>query len=87
MKNRPEFCISQDKWKDEIRDIFYEESLNHELFPYLSDYNYRELTKALHVEVFAYIFDRPTALIFYYEKRYPLTKNCMVQYKSIKIKR
>lgn len=86
MKNRPSFCLSQDKWKDEIRDIFYEESLSHELFPDLADCNYRELTKVLHVEIFEYFFDEPTALIFYYAKRSPLTRNCMVQYKLVKIK-
>lgn len=83
MKNRPSFCSSLDQWKDEIRDILYEESKTHALFPILSDCNYRELTKALHVEVFEHIFNRPTAMIFCYEKRYPLSKNCMVQYKTI----
>ena len=83
MKNRPSFCPSLDQWKDKIRDILYEESKTHELFPILSDCNYRELTKALHIEVFEYIFDRPTAIIFCYEKRNPLSKNCSVQYFTI----
>ena len=83
MKNRPSFCSSLDQWKDKIRDILYEESQTHALFPILSDCNYRELTKALHVEVFEYIFNRPTAMVFCYEKRNPLSKNCMVQYKTI----
>lgn len=83
MKNRPSFCTSSDRWKDEIRDILYEESKTHALFPILSDCNYRELTKVLHVEVFEHIFNRPTAMIFCYEKRDPLTKNCSVQYKTI----
>ena len=83
MKNRPSFCSSLDQWKDEIRDILYEESKTHALFPILSDCNYRELTKALHVEVFEYFSDCPTAMVFCYEKRNPLSKNCMVRYMTI----
>lgn len=83
VKNRPDFCPSQDKWKNQIHDILYAESQTHALFPSLSDCNYRELTKILHVEVFEYIFDCPTALIFCYEKRNPLTNNCNVQYISM----
>ena len=80
MKNRPALCPSLGHWKNKIHDILHEESETHALFPELSDYNYRELTKALHVEIFECIFDRPTAMIFSYEKRSPLTKNCSVQY-------
>ena len=84
VKNRPAFCSSLDKWKDQIRDILYEESQTHALFPMLSDCNYRELTKMLHVEVFEYkLGPSPVAMIFCYEKRDPLTKNCMWQYVSI----
>ena len=83
MKNRPAFCPSMERWKNEIHDILHEEAGSHVLFPLLQNSNYRELTKILHVEVFEYIFDKPTALIFCYEKRSPLTKNGMVQYVSI----
>lgn len=68
MKNRPAFCPSLDSRKEKIRDVIYEESKTHALFPVLSDHSYRELTKVLHVEVFEYIFDRPSACIFYSEK-------------------
>lgn len=80
MKNRPAFCSSLERWKNEIHAILHEESETHALFPGLSNCNYRELTKALHVEVFECIFNRPTAMIFSYEKRSPLTKNCSVRY-------
>ena len=85
VKSRPAFCSSLDKWKDKIHDILYEESQTHVLFPMLSDCNYRELTKMLHVEVFEYKLGSlsPVAMIFCYEKRDPLTKNCMWQYVSI----
>ena len=83
MKNRPAFCPSMERWKNEIHDILHEEAGSHVLFPLLQNSNYRELTKILHVEIFEYIFDKPTALIFCYEKRSPLTKNGMVQYVSI----
>ena len=84
VKSRPAFCSSLDKWKDQIRDILYEESQTHALFPMLSDCSYRELTKMLHVEVFEYkLGPSPVAMIFCYEKRDPLTKNYMWQYVSI----
>lgn len=80
MKNRPSFCSSLEHWKNDIHDILHKESEEHILFPFMTDCNYRELTKILHVEVFEYIFDRPTALIFCYERRSPLTRNGSVQY-------
>ena len=83
MKNRPAFCPTLERWKNDIHDILHEEAETHALFPFLQNCNYRELTKILHVEVFEYIFERPTALIFCYEKRSPLTKNGMVQYALI----
>ena len=76
MKNRPGFAFSQEKWKDTIHDILHKESETHMLFPELADYNYRELTKILHVEVFEFIFDTPAAVLFCYNRRNPLTNNC-----------
>lgn len=78
MKNRPTFAPSPEPWKNVVHDILYKESLGHALFPELADCNYRELTKALHVEVFTAIFDEPTAVLFGYERRDPLTNNGMV---------
>ena len=75
MKNRPAFAPSLEPWKDAIHDILHRESLEHSLFPELADYNYRDLTKALHAEVFTAIFDRPTLVLFGYDKRDPLTNN------------
>ena len=84
VKSRPIFCPSLEKWKNKIRDILYEESQNHTLFPMLSDCNYRELTKMLHVEVCEYsLGSSPVAMIFCYEKRDPLTKNCVWRYVPI----
>ena len=82
VKSRPAFCSSLDKWKDKIRDILYDESQTHALFPMLSHCNYRELTKMLHVEV-RELGPQPVAMIFCYEKRDPLTKNCMWLYVPI----
>lgn len=78
MKNRPSFALSLEKWKDDIYSILYKESQDHLMFPELSGYNYRELTKALHVEVFEYIFEQPVILIFCYNRRDPLSNNCIV---------
>lgn len=75
MKNRPSFALSPEPWKNAIHDILHRESLEHALFPELADCNYRELTKALHVEVFTAIFGEPTAVLFGYERRDPLTNN------------
>lgn len=76
MKNRPSFAPSQEPWKDAIHHILHWESQEHTLFPELADCNYRELTKALHAEVFtAIFFDRPTLVLFGYDKRDPLTNN------------
>ncbi|MDE5952285.1 MAG: DUF4080 domain-containing protein, partial [Acetatifactor sp.] len=76
MKNRPAFAPSQERWRDFLHDILHQESQEHTLFPELADCNYRELTKALHAEVFTTIFDEPVAVLFGYERRDPLTNNC-----------
>ena len=78
MKNRPDFLFSLESWKNEIHDLLFEESKTHNMFPELSNHNYRELTKLLHVEIFQYIYDKPSAVIFWYGKRDPLTHNCIV---------
>ncbi len=78
MKNRPSFIPSLENRKNDIHDIIYNESETHKIFPELIDCNYRELTKILHVEIFEIIFDKPVAVIFYYDKRDPLTNNCVV---------
>ena len=75
MKNRPAFAASLERWKNALHDILHKESLDHVLFPELTGCNYRELTKALHVEVFTTIFDEPVAVLFGYERRDPLTNN------------
>ena len=77
MKNRPFFVPSLENRKNNIYEILHNESETHILFPELSDCNYRELTKILHVEVFEYIFDKPVAVLFYYDRRDPLTNNCI----------
>ncbi len=77
MKNRPSFADSLELWKDSIHDILHRESQLHTLFPELSDCNYRELTKVLHVEVFEHIFEETQAVLFCYERRDALTNNCV----------
>lgn len=78
MKNRPSFIPTLENRKNDIHDVIYNESEAHKLFPELADCNYRELTKILHVEIFEAIFDKPAAVLFYYDKRDPLTNNCVV---------
>lgn len=76
MKNRPGFAASLEKWKETIHDLLHQEAQTHFLFPGLTDCNYRELTKTLHVEIFELLYDTPCAALFCYEERDPLTNNC-----------
>lgn len=85
MKNRPSFALSLEPWKAAIHDILHREALEHARFPELADCNYRELTKALHAEVFTAIFEEPAAVLFGYERRDPLTNNGTVQKLPLKI--
>lgn len=75
MKNRPVFAPSLAPWKDAVHHVLHRESREHTLFPELADRDYRELTKALHTEIFTYIYDEPTLVLFGYEHRNPLTNN------------
>ena len=79
MKNRASFLYSMETWKDRIHDLLHRESQCHTLFPELSQCNYRELMKILHVEVFENIFDKPVFVIFWYDRRDFLTNNCIVK--------
>ncbi len=83
MKNRPHFCFSLDRWKNVIHDILHKEAETHALFPELSGCNYRTLTKVLHTEVFETIFQQPSIVLFCYEKRDPLNKNCRILHMAV----
>ena len=78
VKNRPSFALPSESEKSAVHDILHKESENHEIFPELSACNYRELTKTLHVEVFEHIFEKPSAVLFCYQRRDPVTGNCVV---------
>lgn len=78
VKNRPSFALPSESAKSAVHDILHKESENHEIFPELSACNYRELTKTLHVEVFEHIFEKPSAVLFCYQRRDPVTGNCVV---------
>ncbi len=84
MKNRPAFALSLTRWKDDIRNLLMEESVSHDLFAHYADCSYRELTKQLHIEVFTSIFPVPTAVLFDYHSRDPLTNNCAAIQKPLK---
>lgn len=79
IKNRPSFAHSLEHWKQEIDGLLKEEAKTHAFYPELKHCSYRELTKALHIEVFETIFDHPTALLFGYTRRDPLTNNGTVK--------
>ncbi len=85
MKNRPAFALSPTRWKDDIRNLLMEESVSHDLFAHYADCSYRELTKQLHIEVFTSIFPVPTAVLFDYHSRDPLTNNCAAIQKPLKL--
>lgn len=77
MKNRPSFAPPDGRWKGSIRDLLQREADTHALFPQLSGCSYRELSKQLHAEVFTCIFRQPVAVLFCYQRRDPLTNNCL----------
>lgn len=79
VRNRPDFALPMDCWKDTIQNHLIEEAKTHTLFPQLDRCSYRELTKALHPEVFLSLFEEPVLVFFCYEKRDPLTHNGMIQ--------
>lgn len=78
VKNRPSFALPAESAKSAVHDILHKESETHEIFPELIACNYRELTKTLHVEVFEHIFEKPSAVLFCYQRRDPVTGNCVV---------
>lgn len=83
MKNRPSFALSLEHRKAQIHDLLQREARTHEMFPALQDHSYRELARALHVEAFEHIFDRPAFVLFSYDRQNPLNGQCGVRIKEI----
>lgn len=75
VKNRPSFAVPNGQWKMAVQNLLRMEADTHALFARYKGLSYRDLTKALHVEVFETLFEKPAAVLFSYQDRDPLTNN------------
>ena len=80
MKTRPRFAKDPSEWKNESRDFYQKESETRTLLPSYTTYDWKQLQRMTHVEVFDYDVlgngeKARTVLLFDYQKRDPLTGN------------
>ena len=80
MKTRPRFAKDPSEWKDESRDFYQKEAETRTLLPSYTTYDWKQLQRMTHVEVFDYDVlgngeKARTVLLFDYQKRDPLTGN------------
>lgn len=80
MKTRPRFAKDPSEWKNESRDFYQKEAETRTLLPSYTTYDWKQLQRMTHVEVFDYDVlgngeKARTVLLFDYQKRDPLTGN------------
>ena len=80
MKTRPRFAKDPSEWKNESRDFYQKEAETRMLLPSYTTYDWKQLQRMTHVEVFDYDVlgngeKARTVLLFDYQKRDPLTGN------------
>ena len=80
MKTRPRFAKDPSEWKNESRDFYQKEAETRTLLPSYTTYDWKQLQRMTHVEVFDYDVlgngeKVRTVLLFDYQKRDPLTGN------------
>lgn len=80
MKTRPHFAKDPSEWKNESRDFYQKEAETRTLLPSYTTYDWKQLQRMTHVEVFDYDVlgngeKARTILLFDYQKRDPLTGN------------
>ncbi len=80
MKTRPRFAKDPSEWKNESRDFYQKEAETRELLPSYAAYDWKQLQRMTHVEVFDYDVlgngeKARMVLLFDYQKRDPLTGN------------
>lgn len=89
VKSRPDFAADLSLFREQIKDFYKEEERNRLYLPDYQMYDWKQLSKMTHIEVFEYaVWDRtrlteraqaPTAVLFDYQKRNPLTYEACVQ--------
>ena len=80
MKTRPHFAKDPSEWKNESRDFYQKEAETRTLLPSYTTYDWKQLQRMTHVEVFDYDVlgngeKARMVLLFDYQKRDPLTGN------------
>ena len=80
MKTRPRFAKDPSEWKNESRDFYQKEAETRTLLPSYTTYDWKQLQRMTHVEVFDYDVlgngeKARIVLLFDYQKRDPLTGN------------
>lgn len=74
LKSRPSFARDLSQYKDAIFDFYKKEEQNHKYLPEYGDYNFKQMIKMTHIEVFEHIDDEKSVYLFDYKKRSPIDK-------------
>ena len=78
VKSRPDFAADMTLYyKEEIRNFYKEEEIQRKYLPDYTDYDWKQLSKMTHLEMFRY--PSPHFVLFNYQKRNPLTYEAETQ--------
>lgn len=73
LKTRPSWARDLAPWKTAFRRFYRQEEETNRYVPELAGKDERQLARMTHMEMFSYIFEEETAVLFSYEKRDPLS--------------
>lgn len=79
LKTRPAWARDLSPWKTAFREMYRQEAVTHRYMPMLAGKDERQLARMTHMEVFSFIFEKETAVLFCYEKRDPLSHSAAWQ--------
>ena len=74
LKSRPDFAADLTPYKEQIRNFYKREENNRKYLPDYSEYDWKQLSKMTHLEVFRYpAGNAEKFILFDYQRRNPLT--------------
>ncbi|HOO27275.1 MAG TPA: B12-binding domain-containing radical SAM protein, partial [Lachnospiraceae bacterium] len=75
LKTRPFFSESQQPYKERIRAFYKREEMNRQYLPEYAEFDFKQLMKLTHVEIFDLLADSRQVLLFNYKEKDALTNN------------
>ncbi len=73
IKKRPDFSLPQELYREQVQEFYKEEEKNRKYLPEYAEFDFKQLMRLTHIEVFDAIGERRQALLFNYRAENGLT--------------